>query len=129
MKDRNTLYQALSKNQETKLSPDFQKRIFERIEKKSAREKTKSKVLLIFFMCLSVSVAIGIFYYFIQKLVSFSFFTTDSLRGVSNYFQNMISIFSKINKDISFFYPIIIIALSLLLIDYILRTMWKKRIN
>jgi len=129
MKDRNILYQALSKNQEIKLSPDFQKRIFERIEKKSAREKTVSKVLLIFFMCLSVSAAIGIFYYFIQKLISFSFFTTDSLRGVSNYFQNMISIFSKINKDISFFYPIIIIALSLLLIDYILRTMWKKRIN
>ncbi|MFA6797551.1 MAG: hypothetical protein WCR40_02500 [Candidatus Paceibacterota bacterium] len=103
MKDRNILYQALSKNQEIKLSPDFQKRIFERIEKKSAREKTVSKVLLIFFMCLSVSAAIGIFYYFIQKLISFSFFTTDSLRGVSNYFQNMISIFSKINKDISFF--------------------------
>jgi len=129
MKDQNILYQALSKNQEIKLSPDFQKLILKRIEKKSATEKMASKILLIFFMCLSISTAIYTLYYFIQKLGCFSRFTTDTLKGISNYFQNIIFTFSKINKDISFFYPIVFIALFLLLIDYLLRTMWKKRTN
>lgn len=123
------LYRALSENQESRLPSDFEARMLKRIEKRAAKKRLISELFYCLVLASSIGAGVYTIYYYIKQYACFVPFSNRIISESTFTFQRMSHSFIELNKQLHLFYPIALMALFLLGLDFIFRSLWKKKIK
>ncbi|MCK9342791.1 MAG: hypothetical protein M0P33_02650 [Massilibacteroides sp.] len=129
MTNHTLLYRALSENQKSHLPSDFELQMLKRIKKRATRKRLISEVFYYVVLASCISAGVYTIYYYIKKSACFVPFTNRVFNESTLTFQRMSHSFLELNKQLHLFYPIALMALFLLGLDFIFRSLWKKKMK